>query len=71
MGHLRPGQSRQADARTLNDVRDAFNALVVGKLGVKKAYYYGHSLGGQTVLGYALRYPDAVAGSDPRRPGRS
>jgi len=34
--------------------------LVVNQLGVKKAYYLGHSLGGQFVVGYALTWPDAV-----------
>ncbi len=62
MGYFRPGQYRQADDPHTDDVRDSFHALVVGKLGVNKAYYHGHSLGGQTVLGYALRYPDAVQG---------
>jgi pimeloyl-ACP methyl ester carboxylesterase len=57
-----PGNLDKTQARTLEDVREAFNALVVGQLGVKKAYYYGHSQGGQVVLGYALRYPDAVQG---------
>ena len=57
-----PGNLDKSMARTLDDVRDAFHALVVGRLGVAKAYYLGHSLGGQTVLGYALRYPDAVQG---------
>ena len=57
-----PGNLDKPMARTLDDVRDAFHALVVGRLGVAKAYYLGHSLGGQTVLGYALRYPDAVQG---------
>ncbi|HTP94786.1 MAG TPA: alpha/beta hydrolase [Burkholderiales bacterium] len=57
-----PGNLNKSMARTLDDVRDAFHALVVDKLGVKKAYYHGHSLGGQTVIGYALRYPDAVQG---------
>ena len=57
-----PGNLDKPMARTLDDVRDAFHALVVGKLGVRKAHYLGHSLGGQTVLGYALRYPDAVQG---------
>jgi len=57
-----PGNIDKPMTRTLTDVRDSFHALVVGKLGVKKAYYYGHSLGGQTVIGYALRYPDAVQG---------
>ena len=57
-----PGNLDKSMARTLTDVRDAFHALVVRRLGVAKAYYLGHSLGGQTVLGYALRYPDAVQG---------
>jgi len=57
-----PGNIDKPMTRTLTDVRDSFHALVVGKLGVKRAYYYGHSLGGQTVLGYALRYPEAVQG---------
>ena len=57
-----PGNLDKPMTRTLNDVRDAFHALIVGKLGVRKAFYHGHSLGGQTVLGYALRYPDAVQG---------
>ena len=57
-----PGNLDQLQARTLDDVRDAFHALIVGELGVKDAWYYGHSLGGQTVLGYALRFPDAVRG---------
>jgi pimeloyl-ACP methyl ester carboxylesterase len=55
-----PGNLDKPMTRTLNDVRDAFHALVVDKLGVKKASYFGHSLGGQTVLGYAMRYPEAV-----------
>ena len=36
--------------------------MLVEKLGVTNAYYLGHSMGGQFVLGYALQYPDAVAG---------
>jgi pimeloyl-ACP methyl ester carboxylesterase len=57
-----PGNLDKPMARTLDDVRDAFHALIVDKLGVKKAFYHGHSLGGQVVLGYALRYPDTVQG---------
>jgi homoserine O-acetyltransferase/O-succinyltransferase len=57
-----PGNLDKPMTRTLDDVRDAFHALIVGKLGVKQAYYHGHSLGGITVLGYALRYPGAVRG---------
>ncbi len=57
-----PGNLDKPMTRTLDDVRDAFHGLIVGRLGVKKAFYHGHSLGGITVLGYALRYPDAVRG---------
>lgn len=57
-----PGNLDKPQTRTLDDIRDAFHTLLVGQLGVKKAYYYGHSQGGQVVLGYALRYPDAVQG---------
>ncbi|HMN74449.1 MAG TPA: alpha/beta hydrolase [Burkholderiaceae bacterium] len=57
-----PGNLDKPQARTLDDIRDAFHALIVGQLGVKKAYYYGHSQGGQVVLGYALNYPQAVQG---------
>jgi pimeloyl-ACP methyl ester carboxylesterase len=35
---------------------------VVNQLGVKKAVYLGHSLGGQLVMGYALTWPEAVTG---------
>jgi homoserine O-acetyltransferase/O-succinyltransferase len=57
-----PGNLDKPMTRTLDDVRDAFHALIVDKLGVKKAYYHGHSLGGQTVIGYAMRFPEAVQG---------
>lgn len=57
-----PGNIDKPMTRTLDDVRDAFHNLIVDKLGVRKAFYHGHSLGGQTVIGYAMRYPDAVQG---------
>ena len=57
-----PGNLDKPMTRTLDDVRDAFHALIVGRLGVRKAFYHGHSLGGQTAIGYAMRYPDAVQG---------
>jgi pimeloyl-ACP methyl ester carboxylesterase len=43
-------------------MRAAFHALIVDELGVDEAFYHGHSLGGQFVLGYALEYPEAVSG---------
>jgi pimeloyl-ACP methyl ester carboxylesterase len=57
-----PGNLDQPMTRTLDDVRSAFHALIVDRLGVRKAWYHGHSLGGQVVTGYALRYPQAVRG---------
>ncbi|MGH7372387.1 MAG: alpha/beta fold hydrolase, partial [Candidatus Methylomirabilales bacterium] len=57
-----PGNLDKSPARTLDDMREAIHDVIVNKLGVKKAYYAGHSLGGQLVMGYALRYPGAVRG---------
>lgn len=57
-----PGNLDKSPARTLTDCRDAIYDVVVNRLKVKKAYYMGHSLGGQFCLGYALSYPDAVSG---------
>ena len=57
-----PGNLDKSPARTMQDMRDVVHDLVVNQLGVKRAYYLGHSLGGQLVLGYALTWPDAVQG---------
>jgi homoserine O-acetyltransferase/O-succinyltransferase len=57
-----PGNLDKSPARTMQDMRDAVHELVVNQLGVKKAYYLGHSLGGQLVMGYALSWPEAVSG---------
>lgn len=57
-----PGNLDKSPARTMQDMREAIYDLVVNKLGVKKAFYLGHSLGGQFVMGYALSWPDAVQG---------
>ena len=57
-----PGNLDKNPARTMQDMRDVVHDLVVNQLGVKRAYYLGHSLGGQLVLGYALTWPDAVQG---------
>ena len=57
-----PGNLDKNPARSLQDMRDVVHDLVVNQLGVKKAFYLGHSLGGQVVLGYALSWPDAVSG---------
>ncbi|MDN4999350.1 alpha/beta hydrolase [Bradyrhizobium sp. GCM10027634] len=57
-----PGNLDKSPARTMQDMREVIYDLVVRQLGVKKAYYLGHSLGGQFVMGYALTWPDAVQG---------
>lgn len=57
-----PGNLDKSPARTMQDMREVIYDLVVGQLGVKKAYYLGHSLGGQFAMGYALTWPDAVQG---------
>lgn len=46
--------------RSFDDVRVTIHNLVVKHLGIAKASYLGHSLGGQLAAGYALRYPDNV-----------
>jgi homoserine O-acetyltransferase/O-succinyltransferase len=57
-----PGNLDKSPARTMQDMRDVVHDLVVDRLGVKRAFYLGHSLGGQLVMGYALTWPDAVQG---------
>jgi pimeloyl-ACP methyl ester carboxylesterase len=57
-----PGNLDKSPARTMQDMREVVHDLVVNQLGVKRAFYLGHSLGGQLVLGYALTWPDAVQG---------
>jgi homoserine O-acetyltransferase len=57
-----PGNLDKNPARSMQDMRDVVHDLVVNQLGVKQAFYLGHSLGGQVILGYALSWPDAVSG---------
>ncbi len=57
-----PGNLDKSPARTMQDMREVVYDLVVNQLGVKKAVYLGHSLGGQLVIGYALTWPEAVQG---------
>ena len=64
-----PGNLDKSPARTMQDMREVVYDLVVNQLGVKKAYYLGHSLGGQFVLGYALTWPEAVQGLVARSAG--
>lgn len=55
-----PGNLDAPKARTLQDTRVAVHDVLVNQLGIDKATYLGHSLGGQWVLGYALSYPEAT-----------
>ncbi len=55
-----PGNLDKSPARTMQDMREVVHELVVNQLGVKRAAYLGHSLGGQLVMGYALSWPEAV-----------
>ena len=55
-----PGNMNNPLSRSLQDTREVMHEIIVKQLGVKKASYLGHSLGGQWVLGYALTYPEAV-----------
>ena len=55
-----PGNLDKSPARSMQDMREVVHGLVVDQLGVKKAVYLGHSLGGQLVMGYALTWPEAV-----------
>ena len=57
-----PGNLDKNPARSMQDMRDVVHELVVNQLGVKQAFYLGHSLGGQLVMGYALGWPEAVRG---------
>lgn len=57
-----PGNLGKNPARTFEDMRSAFHGVIVDQLGIDNAWYLGHSLGGQFILGYALKYPEAVKG---------
>jgi homoserine O-acetyltransferase/O-succinyltransferase len=57
-----PGNLDKSPARTMQEMREVVHELVVNQLGVKRAFYMGHSLGGQLVMGYALTWPEAVQG---------
>jgi homoserine O-acetyltransferase len=46
-----PGNLDKSPARTMQDMRDLVHELVVNQLGVKQAYYLGHSLGGRSYWG--------------------
>ncbi|MGV8058724.1 MAG: alpha/beta fold hydrolase, partial [Smithellaceae bacterium] len=55
-----PGNLDKPLSRSMQDTREVMHDIIVKQLGVRKATYLGHSLGGQWVLGYALTYPDVV-----------
>ncbi|MDJ0621788.1 MAG: alpha/beta hydrolase [Desulfocapsaceae bacterium] len=55
-----PGNLSNPAVRSLQQTREVIYDLIVNQLGIAKAVYGGHSLGGQWALGYALAYPEAV-----------
>ena len=55
-----PGNLDKPRNRTLQDTREALHDLLARQLGIERASYLGHSMGGLWALGYALRYPQAV-----------
>ena len=55
-----PGNLKNSYARTFDDTRVALHKILVDQLGIAKATYLGHSMGGQWVLGFALMYPRNV-----------
>lgn len=55
-----PGNLNNPLSRSLQDTREVLHDIIVKQLGVGRASYMGHSLGGQWVTGYALTYPEAV-----------
>ena len=59
-GKSSPGNLDRPIVRSLQHTREVIHDLVVNQLGISKAVYGGHSLGGQWALGYALTYPEAV-----------
>ncbi len=59
-GKSLPGNLHLPPSRSLQDIRDVVYHLVVRQLGIERAAYLGHSLGGQVALGYALQHPAHV-----------
>jgi pimeloyl-ACP methyl ester carboxylesterase len=55
-----PGNLELDESRSMQDMREAIHDVIVNRLGVARAHYMGHSLGGQFVMGYGLSWPDAV-----------
>jgi len=55
-----PGNTNMPLVRSMQTTREVIHDLIVNHLGIPKAVYGGHSLGGQWALGYALTYPEAV-----------
>lgn len=55
-----PGNLQNPITRSLDDTRDTIHDLLANQLKLNKAHFVGHSMGGQWVLGYALKYPNMV-----------
>ena len=55
-----PGNLANPVTRSLDDTRVAIHDLLANQLKLTTANFVGHSMGGQWVLGYALKYPTMV-----------
>ncbi|MGV6872252.1 alpha/beta hydrolase [Pseudochelatococcus sp. B33] len=58
-GQSGPGNLALDESRSMANMREAIHDAL-GRIGVEKAAFFGHSMGGQFVLGYALNWPDQV-----------
>ena len=61
--------STRTRRRSMQDMRDVVHELVVNQLGVKQAYYLGHSLGGQVDPGLCAELAGRGEGTDSRSAG--
>ncbi|OZG74388.1 hypothetical protein BTA51_05095 [Hahella sp. CCB-MM4] len=56
-----PGNLEQTIQRSLQNSREVIHLLLANHLKIGNFHLYGHSLGGQWAVGYALDYPQSVA----------
>ncbi len=59
-GKSLPGNLQNDIPRSLEDTRELVYDVLVKQKNIGRATYLGHSMGGQWVIGYALKYPESV-----------
>ncbi len=55
-----PGNLEQTVQRSMQNSREVIHLLLANYLKIKSFHLYGHSMGGQWAIGYALEYPQSV-----------